>query len=46
MNSSESSSKNPEMEFLKQSLVGEFSDIEFLKEGPASKPDDKKTDVV
>ena len=46
MNSSESLSKNLEMESLKQSLVSEFSDIEFLKEGPASKSDDKKTDVV
>ena len=46
MNSSELSSKNPEMASLKQNLAGEFSGIEFLKEGPASKSDDKKTDVI
>lgn len=46
MNSSESLSKNPEMESLKQSLADEFPDIEFFKEGPVSKPDDKKTNVV
>lgn len=45
MNSSKSS-KNLEMASLKQNLAGEFPGIEFLKEGPASKSDDKKTDVV
>lgn len=46
MNSSKLSSKNLEMASLKQNLAGEFPGIEFLKEGPASKSDDKKTDVV
>ena len=46
MNSSELSSKNPEIESLKKSLADEFPDIKFFKEGPASKLDDKKTNVV
>lgn len=46
MNTGELSSKNPEMASLKQNLAGEFPGIEFLKEGPASKSEDKKTDVV
>ena len=39
-------SENPEMDSLKQSLVYEFPDVKFFKEWPASKPDDKKTNVV
>ena len=39
-------SENPEMDSLKQSLVYEFHDVKFFKEWPASKPDDKKTNVV
>ena len=46
MNHSSESLKNPEMEHLKQSLLKEFPNIEFIKEWPASKPDDKKTNVV
>lgn len=40
------STKNPEMESLKQSLVDEFPDIELFREWPVSKPDAEKTNVV
>lgn len=46
MNNSSQLPKNPEMDNLKENLKLLFPVVDFLKEWPASKPNEKKTDVI